>query len=295
MLDLESLRCFLAASEHLNFRAAARAVHLSPAAFGARIRRLEEDVGAPLFARTTREVKLTASGDRLVSHARHCLAEIERCASVVSSSEPQPYTLTLGTRYELGMSWLVPALDVLAKAHPERAIHLHFGDSHDLLPRVQRGALDAMVTSVRLGQTQWDSARLHEEHYVFVGTPKVLDRRPVRGFADVQAHRLIDAHADLPLFSYLRDARPSRELWRFESIEYMGTIAAVRARVLSHAGLAVLPVYFVRADLARGRLRRILPNTRLPSDWFRLVWRAAHPRHHALRQVADELVALPLR
>jgi hypothetical protein len=60
-LDLESLRCFVHAAAELSFRVAAKACALSPAAFGDRIRRLEEDLGAPLFERTTRKVTLTAA------------------------------------------------------------------------------------------------------------------------------------------------------------------------------------------------------------------------------------------
>src|SRR5689334_25354523 len=61
-LSFESLRCFLAAARLLNFRNASRAVALTPAAFGQRIRQLEEQLGVELFARTTRSVSLTERG-----------------------------------------------------------------------------------------------------------------------------------------------------------------------------------------------------------------------------------------
>jgi LysR family glycine cleavage system transcriptional activator len=295
MLDLECLRCFLAAAERLNFRMAAESVHLSPAAFGAKIKKLEDDVGAPLFARSTRTVRLTDAGTRLIPQAQRCLAEVERCLSVVSNDAPLQYAISLGTRYELGLSWLLPALERLKQQRPERSIHLYFGDSHDLLPRVLRGGLDAMVTSARLGQTNFQYAHLHEEDYVFVATPKVVRAHKLRGPEDAAAHTLIDAHPDLPLFGYVREARPSHETWRFGAVEYMGTIAAVRVRVLAHAGVAVLPEYFVREDLARGRMLRLLPNLSLPSDWFRLVWRTSDPRGELLSLLAEDLRSLPLR
>ena len=53
--DLESLRCFEAGATHLNFRVAAKAVGLSPAALGDRIKRLEDQLDARLFVRTTRQ------------------------------------------------------------------------------------------------------------------------------------------------------------------------------------------------------------------------------------------------
>jgi DNA-binding transcriptional LysR family regulator len=51
--SLDSLQCFERAARLLNFRKAARAVGLTPAAFGQRIQKLEDQLGAKLFARTT--------------------------------------------------------------------------------------------------------------------------------------------------------------------------------------------------------------------------------------------------
>jgi DNA-binding transcriptional LysR family regulator len=102
-------------------------------------------------------------------------------------------------------------------------------------------------------------------------------------------------HSDLPLFRYFLDARSAREVWQFGAVQHLGAIAAVRARVLEGAGIAVLPYYFVRQDLERKRLVRLIPKTKLPSDWFRLVWRSGHAREAELRQIASELCELPLQ
>lgn len=294
-LDLESLRCFEQAATQLSFRVAAKACALSPAAFGERIRRLEEALAAPLFVRTTRKVTLTAAGERLLPQARRCLDEAERCRAAVSSDERAPFELRLGTRFELGLSWLVPALERLEARHPERRLHLYFGDTLDLLPRVLRGELSGMITSARLTTPGLSFARLHEEEYVLVAQAALIGQRPFTAPADAQHHVLLDLHADLPLFRYFLDARSAREVWQFEAVQHLGAIAAVRARVLSGAGVAVLPLYFVRRDLERKRLVRLMSKTKLPSDWFRLVWRSGHAREAELRAVAAELCELPLR
>lgn len=293
--DLDSLRCFVAAATHLRFRSAAEACALSPTAFSARIRALEARLGAALFARTTRSVRLTEAGERLLEQARIALAAAERCAHVVRRDAALPFSLTLGTRFELGLSFIVPALGALERARPGRRLHLYFADSADLIARIVRGDIDAAVTSTRLTDPRLAYAPLHEEHYVFVGARKRLARRPLAAARDAAAHALIDVHADLPLFRYLLDARPANEAWSFARIEHLGTIAAIRARVLEGAGVAVLPLYFVRRDLAEGRLTRLLPRSRLASDWFRLVFRAGHPHEPRLRELAADLAALPLR
>jgi hypothetical protein len=56
-----------------------------------------------------------------------------------------------------------------------------------------------------------------------------------------------------------------------------------------------LPLYFVKQDLQKRRLVRLMSKSKLPSDWFRLVWRSGHPREAELRQLASDLSDLPLR
>lgn len=292
-IDLDSLRCFDAAATALNFRAAATRVHLSPAAFSDRIRRLEDDLGAPLFLRSTRTVALTQAGQRLWPLTRELLDDAARLrAAATGRSQPPPFELLIGTRAELGLSWLCPALDRLAQARPERTLHLYNGDGPDLLARLERGDLDAMVSSMRLTGGNLAFAALHPEDYVFVARPGVR----VRGPDDVRRLTLLDAGRGLPLFRYLVDALPDGAPWPFARVEYLGGIGAIRHRLLAGDGrVAVLPRYFVAADLRAGKLRRILPAVTPRADAFRLVWRARHPRESELVALATELRDIPLR
>jgi DNA-binding transcriptional LysR family regulator len=293
--DLESLRCFEAAAVYRSFRVAAGRVALSPAAFTDRIRGLEAHLGARLFERTTRRVALTAAGERLLPQARRALEEARRCAAVVREDARPPFSLCLGTRYELGLSWLVPALAPLRAERPDRTLHLYFGDGPDLLDRLERGRVDAFVASLRLTRADLDYALLHEEQYVMVGAPALVAERPIARPEDARVHVLLDTHPDLPLFRYFLDARPGGEVWAFGGRELLGTIAAIRLRALEGAGLAVLPRYFVEPDLAAERLVVLHPETPLQSDFFRLVWRRDHPLAEELRRLGDALRALPLR
>lgn len=179
-LDLESIRCFLAAAHHGAFRPAAAAVHLSPPAFGDRIRRLEEDLGARLFERTTRKVRLTEAGRRFAEEAERLLEAEARCRARVlaDGQEALPFELTVGTRFELGLSWLLPSLDTLSAAAPERTLHLSFGDTADLLRQLRRGEIDALVTSARLALTDLEYAPLFGETYTFVAARERARAQP---------------------------------------------------------------------------------------------------------------------
>ncbi len=295
-LDLDDLRCFLAASRQRNFRSAAREVALSPTAFSDRIARLEARLGAPLFARTTRRVDLTAAGERLLPRARRLLEELAELPALVrDDGRPPPSTYTLGTRFELGNSWLLPAICALRERHPERTLHLRFGDSEPLLDTLERGEVDAVVTSFRLVRPGLQALPLHEEHYALVAAPALLWETPLSNAADAARHTLIDAHPNLPLLRYLLDTRPTAEVWSFGRTWLLGAIGAIRSRVLAGDGVAVLPRYLVDDDLLHGRLVEPIALALPRSDMFRLVLRIDDPRAPRLRELATELAQFPLQ
>jgi LysR family glycine cleavage system transcriptional activator len=291
-MDLDALRCLDAVATTLNFRAAAGRLHLSPSALSVRVRQLEDELGVRLFERNTRRVDLSESGRRLLPLAREILAGAARLAAAAGAPAlPSEYELQLGTRYELGVSWLCPALEPLGRNHPERIIHLYNGDSPDLLMRLERGDLDAIVGSMRFTSPKLTYANLHPEAYVVVASERCLRRA-----SDAQRLTLVDVSRDLPLFRYFVDALPDADEWRFARWEYMGGIGCVRRRLFDGGGrVAVLPRYFVEADLATGQLHQLMRSVHLHSDAFRLVWRVGHPHAAELMGLAEELRALPLR
>lgn len=293
-LDLLSLRCFLTAARTLNFREAAKAEHLSPAALGQRIASLERYVGEKLFERTTRRVLLTAAGERAIPMARHLLSQSERFKQRVSATQTAPYTLTLGTRFELGLSWLTPALEKLTVTRPERTIDLAFGDSDELLQRVKSYRIDAAITSSRQLPRGCEYTTLHREDYVFVANPELLREQPLRGPRDAQHHTLIDIAPTRTLFRYFLDAQDGTSVWSFDRVHHLGTIGAIRLRVLSGHGVAVLPEYFIPEDLASGALKRVMPKAKLLSDAFRLTWMRDHPHAEEIEALGEELRSIPL-
>lgn len=294
--SIESLRCFAAAAKLLNFRAASRSCGLTPAAFGQRIKQLEEQLGTALFTRTTRSVQLTQAGLSLVPLAERCLQAAADCTRVGDADAAMaPMDLVVGTRHELGLSWLLPEVDALSRALPYVQLHLYVGSGPDLLLRVRSMAIDCAITSSLITDSKLDSLRLHREDYVLVGAPRLLDREPLSKPAHAAAHTLIDIEVSTPLFRYLREAHAEGQGMRFARVVSMGTIEAIRQRVLAGAGVAVLPAYLVQGDLRRKHLRRLLPKQPVLHDYFRLVFRGDDPRRSIFDSLAAHLMRVPLR
>jgi LysR family transcriptional regulator, glycine cleavage system transcriptional activator len=293
--SVDSLRCFCAAAKFLNFRAASRAVALTPAAFGQRIKQLEDQLGAQLFVRTTRSVRLSTAGLSLVPVAERALASMEDCTRAVSpTGSLPPMDLVIGTRHELGLSWLLPLVDRLKELHPSIELHLYFGSGPDLVNRVRMMQLDCAITSTRLADPKLDALRVHREDYVFVASPALLDRIPFLKPEDSSKHTLVEIDDNLSLFQYWRDSPKGTPL-SFAKLTRWGTIEAIRQRVLAGAGVGVVPKYLVQGDLEAKRLRIVLPKVVAQHDYFRLVIRTDDARRSVFESLALSLASFPLR
>jgi DNA-binding transcriptional LysR family regulator len=293
--SVDSLRCFTAAAKFLNFRAASRAVALTPAAFGQRIKQLEEQLGAQLFVRTTRSVRLSAEGLALLPAAQRALASVEECTTAVKRDGAlPPMDLVIGTRHELGLSWLLPQIDRWKEVFPSVEVHLYFGSGPDLVSRVRSMQLDCAVTSTRLADPKLEGLRLHREDYVLVAAPALLAEKPFRVPADAKVHTLVEVSDDMALFRYWREAANAVDL-EFGKLTRFGTIEAIRQRVLAGAGVAVLPKYLVERDLETKRLKLVLPKIVPLHDHFRLVIRADDVRRPFFDAFARTMCESPLQ
>ncbi|MFJ9814312.1 LysR family transcriptional regulator [Streptomyces sp. NPDC101151] len=87
-LDPRLLRAFVAVAEELHFTRAAARLYIAQQALSRDVRRLERELGTELFVRTTRQVTLTADGERLLPHARRVLAAQDGLLAAFGQARP---------------------------------------------------------------------------------------------------------------------------------------------------------------------------------------------------------------
>jgi DNA-binding transcriptional LysR family regulator len=139
-MELRELRAFVAAAQELHFARAAASLYMSPSAMSECIRRLERELGAPLFTRTTRRIALTDAGSELFGRAETILELTAQAAEAVGAT----------VRGEVG----VVRLGITPPAGPVIAPHLarHLAASRPAPSiEIQRMWLPALGTALRAG------------------------------------------------------------------------------------------------------------------------------------------------
>jgi DNA-binding transcriptional LysR family regulator len=142
-MDLRQLTYVVAVAEIGNFTRAAERCFVVQSALSHQIARLEQELGARLFHRTSRQVRLTAAGEAFLPAARQCLAAAERARAEVASA-----TGEVRGRLSVGVIPTVAAIDVPAALrafhdrHPQVRVSLIMGGSEHLIEKVTTGVLD---------------------------------------------------------------------------------------------------------------------------------------------------------
>lgn len=143
IVELRHLEHFVAVSEEQHFTRAAERLHIAQSGLSASVRALERELGADLFARTTRRVQLTAAGRAFLVEARRTLAGAAAAREAVAAVRGLfTGTLAVGTEQCMGIVDPVSLLADLRGRHPGVEVHMVQSGSAHLLGEVRRGALD---------------------------------------------------------------------------------------------------------------------------------------------------------
>ena len=139
--DVAALRSFVTGMDLGSFAKAADRVGRSTSAVSAQIRKLEEQVGAPLFRKAGRGLGLTDAGEVMLRYARR-LVELNDEAIVAARGTDLEGWVRLGLQEDFGESLLPGVLGRFARAHPKVRIEARVARNADLTSRLDGGELD---------------------------------------------------------------------------------------------------------------------------------------------------------
>lgn len=171
-MDLRQMEYLLAVAEERHFTRAAELAGISQSGLSSAIRSLEEELGTPLFDRTTRRVELTEAGLALLPYARQMLAQAAGARdAVVKASREVTGSLRIGAEQCLGFVDVVALLERFHRRHPRVETHFTQAGSQDLVGLTRSGDIDVafVATTKHLGALP--HRMLGEESLVLLTAP----------------------------------------------------------------------------------------------------------------------------
>jgi DNA-binding transcriptional LysR family regulator len=258
MDHLSAIRTFIQIADQGSLTRAADALDLSRAMVSRHLESLERWLGARLLHRTTRRVSLSEAGQEALPRLRQMLELATDVQSIAGARRTEPTgKLRITTSLSFATSSLTQTMVEFQVLYPrieielltiDRAVDL-VGERIDLAVRITNH-LDEGVVARRLATCR----------SVLCASPTYLKRRgaPQRP-DDLTAHECI-THS----FGTRAEYR-LRQAGRLTTVAVKGSISSnetlvLRQAALAGAGIAMLPTYFVRGDLAEGTLVRLLPD-----------------------------------
>ncbi len=240
--------------------AAAKALDWSPAAASAALKRLEAGWGVAVFVRSTRSLRLSAEGERLMPHVRQALQAMgEARVAALSPRQALRGELQISMPSDLGRHVLLPWLEGFQQRHPQLALRLHLSDRNADLMRVPVDI--AIRYGAPAGSAQVALPLMPDNHRVLVASPAYLARHgtPTR-VEDLLEHEAL---------RYMLGGEVPRS-WRLQidgdwvDAPVRGHRSANDGEVVKRWALAGLGVAHkswldVSAELASGQLVRVNP------------------------------------
>ncbi len=284
---LAKMATFVRVLEAGSLSAAAKQLRISPAAVSRQIATLEAEVGTELLARTTRKMAVTPAGQRYYERCLRILREVDEAQAIGRDAIAGPLRISAPVTY--GIESLAVRLNELVLAHPALQVDLRLEDQ--VIDLVLEGVDIAIrVATLPPVSTEIIAHRLTEFRRVLVASPVYLRKR-----GEPKTPEALAKHAAL---SHAVDASPAH--WQLTDGERTARVGVMvrtasnaghvlRELARAGAGIALLPAWFVAADLASKRLRQVLGSWSSPPVQVHALYRAQHRNEQRVRLVVEHL------
>ena len=262
-MDLRQLRFAVTVEEELNFTRAAARCHIAQSGLSHQIAQLEREVGAPLFHRTSRSVRLTQAGHVFLPYARRLVRDAgEALAAVAALRGVVPGQLRIGAiPFGPGPVDLLHLLQDFREGYPAVEVVVSDEGSLTTIAAIAAGHVDAAF--VGLLRHQIPDGLYHQvlaleplvavvgPHHPLHGAPSV----DMRTLADCS--RFLESHPDSGLRAQV-DAMCTRARTRRQVVCEMRNPADLAALALQGLGVAIVPLRVAQAATSAGQESGVL-------------------------------------
>jgi len=284
-MNLQQLRYFVAAAEHLHFGRAAEACNVSQPTLSGQIRKLEDDLGVTLLERTNKRVDITPAGDQILVHARQALAETGQMeAAARAARDPLVGPLKLGVIPTLAPYLMPLILGPLRKTYPGLSIELWEDQTRSLIDGLRNHRLDAALLATAADAPEITEIALFEERLLAALPPDHRLAREESVNENALADELLvlaDGHCLAPQALAACGAKQGSARRGLQASMQAATLETLVNLVAEGYGTTLIPALAADSLAARGIILRPLAGH--SSRTIRLASRPGFPRPQALR------------
>lgn len=254
---LHELEVFVAVAEAGSFAKAGRRMRLSPPAVTRAIAALENRLGARVFNRTTRSLKITEVGQRFLENARRILIDLDTAEkdAVGDTSVPHGH-LTVTASVTLGRSTLAPVVGAFLSQHARVSVSIL------LLDRITNLVEEGIDVAVRIGPLPDSSLvarKVGSVRRILVASPTYVARRGLPlSPADLRLHSVIGFTGLMPNREWrFMEGRSGYSVSLMPRLEINDALAAIAAAE-NGEGITIALSYMVAEKIREGRLLPVL-------------------------------------
>jgi len=289
MIDrLRQMAIFAKAIDHGSFRAAADELRLSPSVVSHHISELEAHLGVALMYRTTRKLRLTSEGERLLEATHKMLDAVEGEVNALSATAAEPSgELRITLPSVLSKSPFIDMIAAFLVDYPRVGVEMDFSDERkDLID----GGYDIAVRMGLTTKKSSSSRRIRVIKRAMVAAPQLVEgRKPAKHPKDIQSWPWLELAPLKNVPFNLKRGTDQQVLHDRISQVTCNDAQAVYELVQSGVGLAVIPAYLAQADLQEGRIVEVLPDWELEPIQMYLDWPANAPRKGLIQLFVDHI------
>ncbi|MEW9612548.1 LysR family transcriptional regulator [Shinella sp. S4-D37] len=256
----QAMRVFVKVAETESFAEAARHMHMSAPAVTRAVAALEELIGARLFVRTTRSVKMTEAGSRYFEDCRRILSDIAEAEAAAGGSYASPTgTLAVTASVLFGQMYVLPIMTEFLNSYAMMRARTLFIDRPVNI--VEEG-IDVAVRIGHLPDSGFSAIKVGSVRRVVCGSPEYFERHGVPTTpADLKSHRIATSTSAWasPEWRFAGDQRVT-----IDSILQCNTNEAVIATAEAGWGLTRVLHYQIGPGLLAGKLQIVLADHEEP-------------------------------
>ncbi|MDP2882861.1 MAG: LysR substrate-binding domain-containing protein [Azonexus sp.] len=297
-MTLTEMRYIVALARERHFGKAADACHVSQPTLSVALKKVEGQLGSPLFERGASDVRITPLGERIVVQATRVLEEAVKLEEIAEATgEPLSGQLRVGIIYTIAPYLLPQLIPALSKQAPKMPLFLKEDFTANLIPALKAGELDVIIIALPFAEPGLVAQPVYDEPFRIVvpASHPWASRSDVNG-DELNGQNLLllgqgNCFRDQVLESCPRLSAPDALEHSLEG----SSLETIRYMVASGAGVAVMPSTAADPLITREPMVKVLPFAGVqPKRTVGLVWRITFPRPQAIDAVRAALLACQL-